>query len=92
MADDQIHNSDEVHRADDIGRTRPRMSGRHIVALVLVGVLVVVALLNLDDVSVDLIVGSVEMPLIVIIALSGGIGFLVGWLFFRRRERRQRGG
>jgi uncharacterized integral membrane protein len=92
VADDQIHNSDEVHRADDIGRTRPRMSGRHIVALVLVGVLVVVALLNLDDVSVDLIVGSVEMPLIVIIALSGGIGFLVGWLFFRRRERRQRGG
>ena len=92
MADDQMSNSDEVHRADDIGRTRPRMSGRHIAGLILVGVLVVVALLNLDDVSVDLIVGSVELPLIAIIALSAIIGFLAGWLFFKRRERRQRGG
>jgi uncharacterized membrane protein SpoIIM required for sporulation len=29
------------------------------------------------------------MPLIVMIAISGGIGFLAGWLFFRRRERRR---
>jgi uncharacterized integral membrane protein len=81
--------ADEIHRADDIGRTRPRMSGRHVVALILIGLLVVVAVLNLDDVSVDLIAGSVEMPLIVLIAISGGIGFLAGWLFFRRRERRR---
>jgi uncharacterized integral membrane protein len=92
VADDQMSNSDEVHRADDIGRTRPRMTGRHIAALILIGLLVVVAVLNLDDVSVDLIVGSVDLPLIAIIALSAIIGFLAGWLFFRRRERRQRGG
>jgi uncharacterized integral membrane protein len=81
--------ADEIHRADDIGRTRPRLSSRHVVALILIGLLVVVAVLNLDDVSVDLIAGSVEMPLIVLIAISGGVGFLVGWLFFRSRERRR---
>jgi uncharacterized integral membrane protein len=81
--------ADEIHRADDIGRTRPRMSGRHVAALILIGLLVVVAVLNLDDVSVDLIAGSVEMPLIVLIVIAAGIGFLAGWLFFRRRERRR---
>jgi uncharacterized integral membrane protein len=81
--------ADEMHRADDIGRSGPKLSGRHVVALVLVGILVVIAVLNLDDVSVDLIGGSVQMPLIVMIAISGGIGFLAGWLFFRRRERRR---
>ncbi|HEY8215934.1 MAG TPA: LapA family protein [Acidimicrobiia bacterium] len=81
--------ADEIHRADDVGRTRPRMSGRHIAALILIGLLVVVAVLNLDDVSVDLIVDSVQVPLIVLIAVSAGVGFLAGWLFFRRRERRR---
>ena len=81
--------ADEIHRADDIGRTRPRVTTRHVIALILIGLLVVVAVLNLDDVSVDLIAGSVEMPLIVLIAISAGIGFLAGWMFSRRRERRQ---
>ena len=81
--------ADEIHRADDIGRSRPRISGRHVVALVLIGLLVVIAVLNLDDVSVDLIGGSVEMPLIVLIAIAGGLGFLAGWLVARRRERRR---
>jgi uncharacterized integral membrane protein len=81
--------ADEIHRADDIGRSGPRMSGRHVVALVLIGLLVVVAVLNLDDVSVDLIAGSVELPLIVLIAIAGGLGFLAGWLVSRRRGRRR---
>jgi uncharacterized integral membrane protein len=81
--------AEEIHRADDIGRSRPRITGRHVVALVLIGLLVVIAVLNLDDVSVDLIAGSVEMPLIVLIAIAAGIGFLAGWLVSRRRERRR---
>jgi uncharacterized integral membrane protein len=84
------HSSDEIHRADDIGRTRPQMSARHVIALILVALLVIIAVLNLNDVSVDLLIGSVKMPLIVLIAASGLIGFVVGWLFFRARERRQR--
>jgi uncharacterized integral membrane protein len=81
--------AEEIHRADDIGRSRPRITGRHVVALVLIGLLVVIAVLNLDDVSVDLIAGSVEMPLIVLIVIAAGIGFLAGWLVTRRRERRR---
>jgi uncharacterized integral membrane protein len=81
--------ADEIHRADDVGRTRPRMTARHVVGLILVAVVVVIAVLNFDTVSVDLVVGSIDMPLIVLIAVSGGIGFLAGWLFFRRRERRE---
>jgi uncharacterized integral membrane protein len=87
VADDDI--SGEIHRADDIGRKK--LSTRSIVAIVLVGLLVILAVLNFEKVSVDLAVRSVQMPLIVLIAISAGIGFLAGWLFFRRRERRQRG-
>lgn len=86
MADDD--GSGEIQRADDIGRKR--LSTRGIVAIVLVGLLVILAVLNFEKVSVDLAVRSVQMPLIVLIAISAGIGFLGGWLFFRRRERRQR--
>ena len=86
MADDDT--SGEIHRADDIGRKQ--LSPRSIIAIVLIGLLLILAVLNLEKVSVDLAVGSVEMPLVVLIAISGGIGFLVGWLFLRRRERRER--
>ena len=86
VADDET--SGEIQRADDIGRKR--LSPRSIVAIVLAALLVLLAVLNLEKVSVDLAVRSVHMPLILLIALSGGIGFLVGWHFFRRRERRQR--
>lgn len=90
MADDDVGRSDEVRRADDIGRTGPRITARHVVVLVLVGLLVTIAVLNLDDVSLDLIAGSIEMPLILVVVIAIGIGFAGGWAYFRRRERRQR--
>jgi uncharacterized integral membrane protein len=80
--------SGEIQRADDVGRKR--LSTRSIVVLVLIGLLVILAVLNFEEVSVDLAVRSVQMPLILLIAISAGIGFLAGWLFFRRRERRER--
>lgn len=86
MADEQ--GSDEVHKADDIGRTK--ITPRHVVLIVVATLLVVLAVLNLDDVSVDLLVGSVEMPLVVVIAIVAGLGFLIGWLLARRHERRRR--
>jgi uncharacterized integral membrane protein len=86
VADDDIPG--EIPRADDAGRKR--LSTRSIVAIVLVGLLVILAVLNFEKVSVDLAVRSVEMPIVVLIAISAGIGFCGGWLFFRRRERSQR--
>ncbi|MEX2256521.1 MAG: LapA family protein [Acidimicrobiia bacterium] len=88
MADE--HSSDEIHRADDIGRTRPQMSARHVIALILVALLVIIAVQNLERVPMDILFWDVRMPLIVLVTVAGVIGFVVGWLFFRARERRQR--
>jgi len=86
---ESFRDGEEIHRADDVGRTKPRPTARHIVALVLIGLLVLVSVLNLDKVSIDLVVGSIELPLVVVIVVSGFVGFLIGWPLFRRREKRR---
>lgn len=62
-------------------RTR-RQQARLVVGLVLSGLGVAFALLNLDEVGVNWIVGTWDTPLIVVIAVSvlvgAGLGFLVG--------------
>jgi uncharacterized integral membrane protein len=91
VSDDIIRDGDSVVRADDVGRRKPRPSARHIIGLVLIGVLVLVAILNRDRVGIDLILTTVHISLVVVIALSALGGFAAGWLFFRRREKRRRG-
>lgn len=91
MSDD-IQEPGKVTRADDVGREERKITPRHVVALVLIGLLVIVAVLNLDDTSVDLIVKSVQLPLIVVIAVAGFVGFAIGWLLSARREKRRREG
>jgi uncharacterized integral membrane protein len=87
----EVSGSGEVRRADDVGRG-PKMSPRHIVALVIVVLLVIVALQNLDDQQLDILFWDVTMPLVVLIAVFGLGGFLVGWLVRGRKEKRERGG
>jgi uncharacterized integral membrane protein len=59
-----------------------RQQARLVVGLVLSGLGVVFALLNLDEVGVNWIIGTWDTPLIVVIAVSvlvgAGLGFLVG--------------
>ena len=81
-------NEGEIRRADQIGKGEG-LKPRQIVALVLLGLLILLAILNLDDVSVDLLFGSVSMPLFVLIAVSGAVGFLIGWLVRGRRDKRE---
>jgi uncharacterized integral membrane protein len=63
-----------------------RISAKTIALGVLAAVLVLFALLNTDEVSVDWILGSWQTPLIVVILLSGVIGFAMGWLVRGRRD------
>lgn len=90
MSDEIIRDGESVTRADDMGRRKPRPTARHIVALVLVGVVVLVAILNRRQVPIDLVFSTVHVSLVVVIVLSGLFGFAAGWLFFRRREKRRR--
>ncbi|HEX2125518.1 MAG TPA: hypothetical protein VHF45_03020 [Thermoleophilaceae bacterium] len=59
-----------------------RQQARLVMGIVLSGLGVAFALLNLDEVGVNWIVGTWDTPLIVVIAVSvlvgAGLGFLVG--------------
>jgi uncharacterized integral membrane protein len=59
-------------------------------AAVLGGVAAVFAVINLDDVKVDWLVGSWQTPLIVVIVLSMLLGAGVDRLLVRRARRRKR--
>ena len=83
-----------VRRADDIGKRQKgekrNIGPRQIGVMVLIGVIILFAVLNLQSVSVDFAFGSVTMPLIFVIAACGLIGFGVGYLVKGRREKRDR--
>lgn len=64
-------------------RTR-RQQARLIVGLTLAGLGVVFAVLNLDEVSVNWIIGTWDTPLIIVIAISVLVGAALGYLVARR--------
>jgi len=61
------------------------MEKRTIAVAVLAGLGVLFAVLNLDDVKVNWLLGTWSTPLIVVIAVSFVIGSGVGFLVARRR-------
>jgi uncharacterized integral membrane protein len=66
------------------------ISSRTVAAFLLGAIVVVFAVLNTQSVKVDWIVHTSTAPLIVVIVICGVIGFVIGWLMSRRRERRKR--
>jgi uncharacterized integral membrane protein len=66
-------------------RTR-RQQARLVAVLALTGLGVVFAVLNLDEVSVNWIVGTWDTPLIIVIAISVLVGAALGFLAARRRD------
>lgn len=88
MAD--VQDPGEIRRASEIGKGEGnKLSPRAIVAIAL-GVLVLIfALLNLEETSIDFGFSSVRMPLVFVIAVVGAIGFGSGVLFSRHRERKR---
>lgn len=80
---------DEIHRAEDIGKSKGgKLEPRQIAAIALAVLIVLFAVLNLKDVRVDFAIDSVKIPLILVIALCGGIGLGIGWLIRGRRDKR----
>jgi uncharacterized integral membrane protein len=58
---------------------------RQIAGLALAAVGIVFAVVNLDDVKVDWVLGTWRTPLIIVIALSMLVGAGLGFLVARRR-------
>jgi uncharacterized integral membrane protein len=66
-------------------RTR-RQQARTVAVLALSGLGAVFAVLNLDEVSVNWIVGTWDTPLIIVIAISVLVGAALGYLAAHRRK------
>ena len=75
---------------DDVAAERSRRErARRIAIGILAAVAVLFAILNFEDVKVDLLFGSVTMPLVIVIAACLLIGGLIG-AYLGRRGRRAR--
>lgn len=73
---------------DDSGARSNRENTRRIAIGILAAVAVLFAVLNFEDVKVDLLFGSVTMPLVIVIAACLLIGGLIG-AYIGRRDRRR---
>jgi uncharacterized integral membrane protein len=75
-------------RMDASGQRAParRERGRQIAAFALGALGVLFAVLNLDEVDVNWVLGTWQTPLIVAIAVSFVLGAGAGWFLARRRE------
>jgi uncharacterized integral membrane protein len=67
-----------------------RPSAREVFAVLVVVLILVFALVNLEDAKIDFVFGDVTIPIFFVIAVPGLIGFIAGLLFQHRRERRNR--
>jgi uncharacterized integral membrane protein len=74
-------------------RRRPREQARLVAGVVLGALAAAFAVLNLDKVQVNWILGTFQTPLIIVIAVSLLVGVLLDRFFeaSRRRQRRKHG-
>jgi uncharacterized integral membrane protein len=72
----------EEHHAESRNRLQPH----HIVIAVCAVVLIVFAILNIDNVRVDFAVDTVDAPLVLVIFICALLGFVIGWFIGRRRN------
>jgi uncharacterized integral membrane protein len=78
-----------AHKADEAtGDPAGRDNARRIAIGILAAVALLFAVLNFEDVKVDLLFGSVTMPLVIVIAACLLIGGLIGAYVGRRGRRR----
>jgi uncharacterized integral membrane protein len=68
--------------------TSRRFGAAQITVAVVAIILLVFALVNLDDVPIDFVVDTVKTPLILVIVICAALGFVLGWFVGRRRDNR----
>ncbi len=76
----------EVQRVDP--GWRPTF--REVLALVVLVLIMVFALVNLEDAKIDFVVDQVTIPIFFVIAVPALIGFIAGVFFQARRTKRRR--
>lgn len=74
--------------ADDAPERARSENARRLAIAILAGVTLLFAVLNFEEVSVDLLFGSVTMPLVIVIAGCLLIGGLIGAYLGRRGRKR----
>jgi uncharacterized integral membrane protein len=77
---------------DDVKRVDPgwRPSFREVLALVVLVLVMVFALVNLENAKIDFVVDQVTIPIFFVIAVPALLGFIAGVLFQAHRTRRHR--
>jgi uncharacterized integral membrane protein len=65
-----------------------RPSGRQIGMAVVIGIVVLFAVFNLEEASIDFLVTSVSIPLVFVIAACAILGFTAGYLFAKHLDKR----
>lgn len=77
---------DALSAEPEAAPAKPRRErARQVAAFLFGGLTVLFAVLNLDEVDVNWIVGTWETPLILVIAVSVVVGAAAGYLLARRR-------
>jgi len=67
-----------------------RPTAREILAVLVVVLILVFALINLEDAKIDFVFGQVTIPIFFVIAVPALIGFVSGLIFQHYRERGHR--
>jgi uncharacterized integral membrane protein len=64
--------------------TSRRMGAKQITIAVIAIILLVFALVNLEDVKIDFVATDVTAPLVLVIVICAALGFVIGWFTGRR--------
>lgn len=66
--------------------TSRRMGAKQITVAVIAIILLVFALVNLEDVKIDFVATDVTAPLVLVIVICAALGFVIGWFVGRRDD------
>ncbi len=80
-----------IRKADDIGKGEGGegfWTPRRIIVAIVIGLLVIFAILNREDAEVDFGPVQATLPLFVVIALCGLVGFAAGYFMRGRIQKR----